>query len=346
MEYVKGYGYSALPDLFLVPVSSLFLFWRKYTLIQPFLAIIGLKNTCNRTRSCRFKTINLSTQYPRIRVFFFILQYMSLFTASLNSGSNGNCYYVGNTEEAVLIDVGISCRELEKRMARIGLNIQKVKAIFISHEHTDHISGVRVTSKKYKIPVYINEGTRKGGRFEPENPLLCSFAAHQPVNIGELSITPFPKRHDAADPYSFVVEGNNTVIGVLTDIGSVCEHVRSYFKQCHAAFLEANYDEDMLMNGPYPFYLKKRISGDHGHLSNTQALELFRQHKADYMSHVFLSHLSKENNSPQVAQKLFEEHAGDTQVIVASRHYESDVYEIFPDAKVAIPKKAMQTSLF
>lgn len=271
---------------------------------------------------------------------------MSLFIASLNSGSNGNCYYIGNNNEAVLVDVGISCRELEKRMERIGLNLKKVKAIFVSHEHNDHISGVRVTSKKYKIPVFINESTRKGGRLEIEANLLDTFYAHQPVTIGSLEITAFPKRHDAADPYSFVVEGNKTKIGVLTDIGSVCEHVRNYFKQCHAAFLEANYDEVMLQKGAYPFYLKKRISSDHGHLSNAQALELFTQHKSEFMSHVFLSHLSKDNNDPELARKLFTSHAGQTEVIVASRYQESDVYEIRPDAKTVVSKKASQTNLF
>jgi phosphoribosyl 1,2-cyclic phosphodiesterase len=274
------------------------------------------------------------------------LQHMSLFTASLNSGSNGNCYYIGNEQEAVLVDIGLSCKELEKRMTRIGLNIRKVKAIFVSHEHSDHISGVRVTSKKFRIPVYINEATRKGGRLEIDPTLLYSFEAHQPVQIGELNIIPFPKRHDAADPYSFTIEGNNTTIGVFTDIGSVCENLLRYFKQCNAAFLETNYDEEMLMNGHYPIYLKKRISSDRGHLSNAQALELFRQYRAEQMSHVFLSHLSKENNSPDVARRLFEEHAGNVQVIVASRHYETNVYEIFPDTKVTASKRAMQGSLF
>ncbi len=271
---------------------------------------------------------------------------MSVFTASLNSGSNGNCYYVGNANEAVLVDVGISCRELEKRMSRIGLNLQKVKAIFISHEHSDHIRGVRVTSKKHRIPVFINEPTRIGGRLEIEEDLLDSFYAHQAITIGGLKITGFPKRHDAADPYSFIVEGNETTIGVLTDIGSVCENVRDYFKQCHAAFLEANYDEQMLRNGAYPYHLKKRISADHGHLSNTQALDLFCKHKNEKLSHVFLSHLSKDNNDPQLVRELFAKHAGQTEVIVASRYQESDVYEIHPDLSINISKKALQTSLF
>ncbi|MDP2387527.1 MAG: MBL fold metallo-hydrolase [Bacteroidota bacterium] len=271
---------------------------------------------------------------------------MSLFTASLNSGSNGNCYYVGNSDEAVLVDVGISCRELEKRMERVGLNLEKVKAIFISHEHSDHISGVRVTSKKYNIPVYINDRTYSNSKLQLERALTYRFGAHQPIEIGKLSVTPFPKRHDAADPYSFIVEGNETTIGVLTDIGSVCEHVRDYFSRCHAAFLEANYDEEMLQKGAYPFYLKRRISADHGHLSNAQSLELFKKHKSDLMSHVFLSHLSKDNNCPILARELFSKHAGQTEVIVASRYKESDVYEIRPDLTINVSKKATQISLF
>src|SRR5687767_13660583 len=129
---------------------------------------------------------------------------MSLFIASLNSGSNGNCYYIGNNNEAVLVDVGISCRELEKRMKRLGLHINKIKAIFISHEHSDHISGVEVTSKKHQIPVYITTPTLKNGKLKLNESLVFSFTAYEPVSIGDLVITAFPKLHDAADPFSFI----------------------------------------------------------------------------------------------------------------------------------------------
>ncbi len=186
---------------------------------------------------------------------------MSLFIASLNSGSNGNCYFVSNEEEAVLIDAGISCRELEKRMSRLGLLPGKIKAIFVSHEHTDHISGIKILSKKYRIPVYITENTLKNSSLKLQPELVRSFTANTVVTIGGLSIHPFSKDHDAADPYSFTVEGNGVKIAILTDIGKVCERVVEHFKACHAAFLEANYDEDMLENGGYPVYLKNRIRG-------------------------------------------------------------------------------------
>jgi phosphoribosyl 1,2-cyclic phosphodiesterase len=253
---------------------------------------------------------------------------MSVFIASLNSGSNGNCYYVGNEHEAVLIDAGISCRETERRMARIGLSMSKVKAIFISHEHSDHISGVPVLAKKYQLPIYLTPRTTFTGRQFLNAQMVYPFVAYQPIRIGELYITAFPKFHDAAEPHSFIVSCNEINIGVITDVGSACEHVIRNFAQCHAAFLEANYDEQMLANGRYPYHLKRRISGGRGHLSNTQALELFIKHKPAYMSHVLLSHLSKDNNDPHLVKQLFDEHADGTEIIVASRYQESAVYQI------------------
>ena len=253
---------------------------------------------------------------------------MSVFIASLNSGSNGNCYYVGNHNEAVLIDAGIPCREIEKRMMRAGLEMSRVKAIFISHEHTDHIRGVAVTAKKYHLPVYATSGTLKRSRFGLDSAYVRYFKAYEPVQVGGLSVLPFPKLHDAADPHSFTVQHNEIKIGVLTDIGHACDHVIKNFSECHAAFLEANYDEEMLETGRYPYHLKVRIKSEHGHLSNDQALELFVKHRPEFMSHVLLSHLSKENNSPDVAHKLFQKHAGNTNVVVASRYEESAVYEI------------------
>jgi phosphoribosyl 1,2-cyclic phosphodiesterase len=273
---------------------------------------------------------------------------MSLFTASLNSGSNGNCYYVGNAKEAVLIDAGISCRETEKRLARLGLSMKPVKAIFISHEHSDHIRGVEVLSKKYKLPVYITELTMRTGGLTIQEELVTTFQSHETISIGNLTVIPFPKRHDASDPFSFVVKGNEVCVGVMTDIGSSCEHVINYFKQCHAVYLEANYDEDMLMNGHYPIYLKRRISSDKGHLSNDQAVELFTKHRAPFLSHVFLSHLSKENNDPQTAATAFEKHAGDTKIIVASRYKETPLFCISASGAVAsdVGLPGVQMALF
>lgn len=253
---------------------------------------------------------------------------MSLFITSLNSGSNGNCYYVGNDTEAILVDAGISCREIEKRMKRLGLFIERVKAVFVSHEHSDHIKGLPVLVKKYQLPVYITPKTMRHGGLAFEDHLLKVFKSHEPVAIGRLSVTAFPKFHDASDPYSFIVSGNNICVGIFTDIGAPCRHLIKYFKQCHAAFLEANYDEEMLDNGGYPVFLKNRIRGGMGHLSNRQALDLFVTHRSKFMSHLFLSHLSKNNNCPELAMDLFRAHAGNVEVIVASRMEETGVFHI------------------
>ncbi|MDI1355688.1 MAG: MBL fold metallo-hydrolase [bacterium] len=253
---------------------------------------------------------------------------MSLYFASLNSGSNGNCYYVGNSHEAVLVDVGISCREVEKRLARLSLDIRKIKAIFISHEHSDHIKGVEVLSRKFKLPVYITGATLKHSGMFLQEDLRAHFSAYCPVTIGNLSVLAFPKLHDASDPHSFVVSGNGLNVGVFTDIGKACEHVITNFKQCHAVFLEANYDETMLEVGNYPFYLKKRIRSHVGHLSNDQALDLYLKHKPVFMTHVLLSHLSKENNNVELVHTLFKQRDSSSTIVVASRDSESEVYTI------------------
>jgi phosphoribosyl 1,2-cyclic phosphodiesterase len=253
---------------------------------------------------------------------------MKLFVTALNSGSNGNCYYIGNEEEAILIDAGISCRETEQRMKRLELSMKKVKAIFISHEHTDHIKGAGLLSKKYNLPVYITQGTLVKARLDFHSPLNVKLHSYKPVQIGNLTVIAFPKNHDAHDPHSFIVQYQEVCVGVFTDIGAPCEHVIKNFKCCNAIFLEANYDSRMLLEGNYPAYLKHRINSDKGHLSNQQALDLFKEHKPSYMSHVFLSHISKENNDPQLVQDLFKAHAEGVEVVLTSRLEEIPVYEI------------------
>ena len=252
---------------------------------------------------------------------------MALRFASLNSGSNGNCYYIGNDHEAILVDAGISCRETEKRMRRLGLSPDKLKAVFVSHEHSDHIRGLDVLAKKYQLPVYITPGTLRNSGLKADYPVL-GFQAFSKVLIGSLQVIPFPKLHDAADPHSFVVESGGLKVGVFTDIGSACDNVIRYFKECHAVFLEANYCEQMLEAGRYPYHLKRRIRGGHGHLSNSQALQLFTSHRPAFLNYLFLSHLSKDNNCPQLVHRLFSEQAGDTEIVVASRFEETAVYEI------------------
>lgn len=270
----------------------------------------------------------------------------TLFITSLNSGSNGNCYYVGNDEEAILIDAGISCKETEIRMKRLGLSMLKVKALFISHEHSDHIRGVCVMARKYNIPVYVTPGTLLNCKFNKiKTEQIQHLRSFETISVGSLNITGFPKVHDAAEPHSFIIACGDTKVGVFTDLGMVCEELIKHFKQCDAAFLESNYDEDMLHNGRYPYYLKRRISGGQGHLSNKQALDLFLEHRPAHMTHLLLSHLSKDNNSPELVQNLFEAHAGDIKIIVASRYIETPVFSIGATAISSVIAETSQLNL-
>lgn len=240
--------------------------------------------------------------------------------ASLNSGSNGNCYYIGDNEDAVLIDAGISCRETVRRMAGCGLDIGSVRAVFLSHEHTDHTRGAEVLSRKYGIPLYVTPDTLAAGKLSVDPLLLRSFSHGETILLGGLTVHPFRKSHDGVDPHSFLVRCGGRATGVFTDIGTACDHLANHFSECHAVFLESNYDERMLNEGPYPLHLKRRIKGSRGHLSNDQALELFRWYRSRDLKLLILSHLSEQNNRPEIVRQLFAPHANGTQIEVASRY--------------------------
>lgn len=275
---------------------------------------------------------------------------MSLFVASLNSGSNGNCYYAGNSDDAVLIDGGISCREIEKRMKRLGLSLRRVKGIFVSHEHGDHVHGIASLSRKHGIPVYITARTLSEGMVRLRDEQIHPLPSNLPVTIGGISITAFPKKHDACDPHSFMISSDTVNVGIFTDIGIACDNVVSNFRKCHAAFLESNYDEAMLEQGRYPAALKNRIRGGLGHLSNKQARQLFITHRPAFMTHLILVHLSANNNHPRVVRDTFYPVAGSTQIIIASRERESKLFHIrnmdVPRHDIAPARFAEQLSIF
>lgn len=270
---------------------------------------------------------------------------MSLYFTSLNSGSNGNCYYVGSSSEAVLVDAGISCRETEKRMHSLGLDMNSVKAIFISHEHSDHITGLSILAKKYQLPVYITNHTLRESNLRIDDRLVRSFSADTPLSVGNLSVTPFKKSHDACDPHSFVISDGTINIGVFTDIGIACPQVIKYFRKCHAVFLESNYCPDMLRAGNYPIYLQRRISSDTGHLSNIQALDLFTKFKPRRLTHLVLAHLSENNNDPQLVNELFADQAGSVKIVVASRYEATPVYQIDPNDAITDEEEEIRVVL-
>lgn len=247
---------------------------------------------------------------------------------SIASGSNGNCYYIGNSNEAVLIDAGISARQTIARMRLRNLELSKVKAIFISHEHADHTCGARVLSKRLKIPVYVTSQTYLAmyAHMRPASPRF--FKPGCEIQVGQLRVYPFPKRHDAAEPCSFRIEYKGLNTGVFTDIGSPCENVISHINMCNVIFLESNYDEKMLWEGKYPWPLKQRIASGYGHLSNDQAFDLIVKNSGRNLRYIFLSHLSAENNTPDTAYNRFSALCDRVNVHLTSRYEPGEVYRI------------------
>ncbi len=247
---------------------------------------------------------------------------------ALASGSNGNCYYIGNKEDAILVDAGINCKQILIRMKQKGLNPSKLRGIFITHEHNDHVCGARVLGKKLDIPVYMTKGTYQS-LYVTNQPLAVRYILPgQPVMLIPFIIHPILKNHDAKEPTSFRVDYQGINIGVFTDIGSPCSNVTSHLKECHALFLETNYDEKMLWEGSYPYHLKQRVASDVGHLSNIQAADLLSEHAGPSLKWVLLSHLSGENNTPKIAYDAMKHLEDRFNLVVTSRREPTEVITI------------------
>ena len=245
---------------------------------------------------------------------------------AIASGSNGNCYYIGNQSNAVLIDAGISYKQIVQRMKDRNLNPLKVKAVFITHEHSDHLSGARVFGNRLHVPIYMTPKTYYGAykNQRPDYPKF--FNPGEIINVGDFEIHSFLKNHDASEPCSFRVQHGGKNIGVFTDIGEACENVTQHLKLCDGLFLETNYDEKMLWEGSYPWFLKKRVASDVGHLSNKQAFDLLHSHSGENLKCVFLSHISKENNSPEIAHNSMLPMFSRFEVKLTSRYEAGEVY--------------------
>lgn len=239
---------------------------------------------------------------------------------ALASGSNGNCYYIGNEQDAVLIDAGVSTKKIMSRMEEAGLQASKVRGILISHEHSDHVHGVRVLSKRLGVPAWFTQRTLDSLKFGEQPALTQLFTPDKKIKLNSLTIHPFLKNHDATEPCSFRIEHDGWNIGVFTDIGEACPRVIHHLHKCHALFIETNYDEKMLWDGLYPYHLKTRVASAVGHLSNDQAFALIRDHAGPELVHVFLSHLSGENNRPELAAECFKSLTDRFSVHLTSRH--------------------------
>lgn len=222
----------------------------------------------------------------------------------LASGSRGNATYLSDGHSTILIDAGLSGVEIQRRMAAKGLDPSSLSAILVSHEHSDHIQGVGVLSRRFGLPVYINDGTRKAsgtalGKLSAVHPFNCG----QSFSIGDLTIHPFSISHDAEDPSGFTIAGSQAKVGVATDLGIATGVVRTHLEACNILVLEANHDAQMLIDGPYPWPLKQRIRGRSGHLSNDDTASLIETIRHDRLAHVILAHLSEENNTPEKARQ-------------------------------------------
>jgi len=223
--------------------------------------------------------------------------------ASLGSGSEGNGLVVEAGTTRVLVDCGFGVRDAASRLARLGLAPADVSAIFVTHEHSDHVGGVAAFAARHDIPVWLTFGTLDAvAERLADVPRVFSFDSHDVLPIGDLEVRPFPVPHDARDPVQYVVSDGAVRLGVLTDLGVVTAHVEASLTACDALVLECNHDEAMLASGRYPYPLKQRIAGRLGHLCNDAAAGLLRAIDTSRLRHVVAAHLSKENNTPELAR--------------------------------------------
>jgi phosphoribosyl 1,2-cyclic phosphodiesterase len=217
--------------------------------------------------------------------------------AALGSGSRGNATLVEAGSTRVLIDCGLSRRELDQRLESLDADPASVAAVLLTHEHGDHVRGVKSFATAYRIPVWSTPGTWRaaGAPSDVEVRLFLSHGA--PLRIGDLRLAPFPIPHDAREPCQFVIDGDGARLGILTDAGTVTPHVRERLSDCEALMLEANHDPGMLRAGPYPPRVQARVGGAFGHLSNEQTAELIAGLEHGALKQLVLAHISANNNA-------------------------------------------------
>ena len=252
----------------------------------------------------------------------------------LASGSGGNACYVETAQSRIMIDAGLSCRELLRRLELIEVNPETLDALIITHEHTDHVRGAGPLARLLDIPVYINSSTLKksvktlGNISKP-----IALNTGQSVTINDLKVETFTKCHDAEDPMGLIVCSNSARLGLITDLGRSTRLVEDRLRNCHSLIIEFNYDPSMLEDGPYPLYLKKRIRGPEGHLSNQQAGELLGAVAHKDLQRVVLAHLSETNNRDERALQeaqdaLAREGLNDTKILVSRQDCPTSMVEL------------------
>lgn len=223
----------------------------------------------------------------------------------LASGSKGNSLFVEAGGVRVLFDAGLNCKQIELRLIAVGIEPETIEAVFITHEHTDHVSALPVLARKHKLPVYISEAAASvqlaGGPLKQQIANIRTIEAGTALQIGQMQVHPFSISHDAVDPLGFRIEVNGAAMAVTTDLGTVTRLVCDRLVGCQAIYLESNHDPYKLRTGPYPEFLKRRITGKQGHLSNLDCRKLIENIYHPELEVIVLAHLSEENNTPQLA---------------------------------------------
>jgi phosphoribosyl 1,2-cyclic phosphodiesterase len=225
---------------------------------------------------------------------------------SLASGSSGNCYFIGTQTKGILIDAGIGVRTIKKQLKEIGIGFENIYGVFVTHDHADHIKAVGVLGEKYHIPIYstklILDGINQSYCVtEKLNGSRRYIEKGETIKLLDFQITAFPVSHDGTDNVGYTIQYNDKRFTIATDLGYINEHAASHIVLANYLVIEANYDEDMLLKGPYPQHLKQRILGEKGHLSNIAAGQFLANNYNDQLEYIYLCHLSKDNNLPEIA---------------------------------------------
>ena len=231
---------------------------------------------------------------------------------SFGSGSSGNCYYLFTETDGLLIDAGVGVRALKKYCRDYGLSLSSVRHLLITHDHADHIKCVGSLSHEYHLPVYatsiVHEGIDRNYSVSRKvaNELRHNITPGEPMQLGDFLVTPFSVPHDSSDNVGYEVQAQGVTFCVITDAGCITPEMATFIGRANYLVLEANHDCEMLQQGPYPQHLKVRIASETGHLNNNDCGEAIAQHMSEGLRHVFLCHLSEENNHPELARKSVE----------------------------------------
>ncbi len=219
---------------------------------------------------------------------------------------------VQDGDTCVLIDLGFTIRETEKRLARLELEPGAITAILVTHEHSDHLHGVAPFARKYDLPVYMTPATYNREKMG-DLPALELVNCHLPFTIDRFTVVPVPVPHDAREPCQYLLSNGSRTVGILTDLGHITRHVEEQYSMCDGLLLECNHDPAMLADGPYPYPLKVRVGGDHGHLSNDQAAGLVSGISLSRLQHLIIAHISEKNNRVEIVLEEMQAALGDWQ---------------------------------